>query len=53
MVQRGKEVCFTLEAGQAFGIVSEQLRQDLDGHLTAQLGIPRPVNLSHPPLAEG
>ena len=37
------------EAGQAFGIVTEAFRKNLDGDFTAQLQVLGPIDLSHAP----
>jgi hypothetical protein len=36
----------------AFRIAGEDLRQDLDGHVAAELRVPRTIHLSHPACAE-
>ncbi len=52
MVQRGEDSCFTLEPGQAFRIIGEQVGQDFEGHISVELGVPSPIHLSHAALAE-
>ena len=51
MVQRGKDSGFTLEPGQSFRIVSEEVREDFQGHIAPELGIVRTVHLPHAALA--
>ena len=45
MVQRGEDSGFTLEPGQAFGVIGEQIGQDLEGHIPAELRVPGPIHL--------
>ena len=52
MVQRGEDSGLTLEPGQAFGIIGEEARQNLEGYIPAELGIVRAVDLPHPALAD-
>ena len=47
MVQRGEDFRFPLEAGEAFGIVGKEIRQDLEGDFTVQCGIAGPIDLAH------
>ena len=41
-----------LEPGEAVRISGEVLRQHLDGDITVELRIPRPVHLTHAALTE-
>src|SRR5258708_3415676 len=47
MVQRGEELCFSTEAGNAFGIVRETLGEDLHGDVAIELRVARLVDLAH------
>ena len=47
MVQRGQELGFTLEAGDAIRIGGERVRQDLDRDLAAQLRVASTIDLAH------
>ena len=53
VVQRGQDLCLTLKAGEAFGIVGERLRQDFDRDVAVQLRIARPIHFSHPAGPQG
>ena len=52
MVQRGEDSGFTLEAGQAFRIIGEEIRQDFQRHIPAELGIVGTVHLAHAAFAD-
>ena len=52
MVQRGEDLCFPLEAGQAFRMGGYCFQQNLDGDIPPELGVPRAVDFSHPTRAE-
>ncbi len=52
MVQRREDSGFTLEPGQAFRIIGEEVRQDLEGHVPAELRIVGPIYLPHPALPD-
>jgi hypothetical protein len=52
MIQRRQELGLTLEPGQPFRVPGEFLRQDLDGHLSAEIPVEGAINLAHPALAE-
>jgi hypothetical protein len=47
MVQRREDLCFTPEPGEAFGIVREQVGQDLEGHVSPELRIAGAIHLAH------
>ena len=52
MIQRGEGLGFAGEPGEAFGIVGERLREDLDRDVTIELGITRPKDLAHAPATD-
>ncbi len=52
MVQRGEDSGFTLEPGQAFRIIGEDVREDFEGHIPAELGVPGAVDFTHPSRAD-
>ena len=43
---------FTLKAGETFGIVREQVREDFQGHIPAELRVPGAVDLTHAARAD-
>ncbi len=49
--ERGEGLRLVLEAGQPVRIPGEALGQDLDGNGAVEAGVPRPVDLAHPPRA--
>jgi hypothetical protein len=51
MVQQGERTGLALEAGQAFGVACESLRQDFDCDVALELGVPRAIDLAHPARA--
>ena len=53
MVQRGEHPRFSLETCKALLVLAECFGKHLDGHLTAELRILRPIDLAHPALADG
>ena len=53
MVHRGQHLRFTLETGQPVGFVGEGFRKNLDGHIAAELGVVRLIDLAHPARANG
>ena len=52
MIQRGGGARFLLEPRKPFGVGGERLGQDLDGHIPAEPGVARLVDLAHPAGAE-
>ena len=52
VIESGKQLRFALEARQSVWIGGQCLRQHLDGHISAQLGVVGPIYLAHPALAE-
>jgi hypothetical protein len=53
VVEGREEVGFAPEAPQALGVLHHFGRQHLDRDLATQVGVGRPVHLSHPAGAEG
>ena len=51
MVQRGEDLGFALEAGQAVGISGERLGQDFERHVAVELRVAGAVDLTHIPPA--
>ena len=47
MVERGEDLRFALEAGQAIGIVGEGIGQDFQGDIAIELGVARAIDLAH------
>ncbi len=52
MVQRGEDFGFPLKPGKPITVSGQEGRQDLDGHLTFQLGIGGPIHLPHAAFAK-
>jgi len=52
MIQGGESLGFTREARQAIGIVRQRLGQDLDRHVTIELGVARTEDLPHATFAD-
>jgi hypothetical protein len=52
VVQRRQRPCFAFEAGQSIRIACERTRQDLDGDVPAETGIPGAVNFAHSAFAK-
>ena len=52
MRERGGGLGLALEAQPSLGVGGEGRGQDLDRHVTAQLGVAGPVDLAHAALAE-
>ncbi len=40
-----------MEPGQAFRIISKDVREDFEGHVPVELGVPCPIHLTHAALA--
>ena len=49
MVERGKHPRLTLETKEAIGIAGEEVRQNLEGNVTAQSRIAGAIDLAHAP----
>ena len=52
VIQGREDLRLALEPRQPLGVLGHRLRQDLDRDLAVELGVPRPVHLSHPARAE-
>ena len=52
MVQRGEDLGFTLEPGQAFRVIGEEVGQDFEGDIAPDLRILGPIDLAHAALAD-
>ena len=52
MVQRGEDFRFALEARQPVGVSRQRRGQHLDGDLTLQLRVRRPIHLAHAAFAD-
>ncbi len=52
MIQRREDFRFALKACQSVGVGCERRWEDLDGDLTLQLRVRRPIYLPHPTHAE-
>ncbi len=53
MVERGEDVRFAPQAGDALAVLREGGRQHLDRNVASELGIPRTKHLAHAACAEG
>ena len=53
MIERGKQLGFTLKPRQPFRIVRERIGQDLDRDVALQPRITRAIHLAHPARADG
>jgi hypothetical protein len=51
MIERGKDLCFPLEAREPIRIVRKRVGQDLQRDITAQLRIMGAVDFAHPSAA--
>ena len=47
MIQRRKQIGFASEAREPFRVTGEKLRQNLEGDISRQVAVARPINLSH------
>ncbi len=52
VIERGQQLRFAAETGQAVGVVGDRAEQDFDRDVAVQLRIARPIHLAHPPGAE-
>ena len=52
MVQRGEDSGFTLEPGEPFRVIGEEVREDFEGYDPAELRILRQIHLPHADLAD-
>ena len=52
MVQQGEHFRLALKTSQAVGVSRERRRQNLDGDLTFQLRVSRPIHLPHTAFAD-
>ena len=52
MVQRRKHLRFALKASKPFRIIREEGGQNLERDIAIELGIPRPIHLTHSATAE-
>ncbi len=52
MVQRREDSGFTVKPGQAFRIIGEDVREDFEGHVPAELRVPGPIHFAHAALAD-
>ena len=46
MIEGGQRLCFALEAREAFGVVREEVRKNLDRDVAIQFGVARAVDLA-------
>lgn len=53
MIQRRKNLSFTLETRQTIGIVCECVGENFDSNVPAQIRVPRPIDLPHAALSDG
>ena len=47
VVERSEHLGFAFEAGEAFGVAGERVRENLDGHLAPERGVSRAIHLTH------
>ncbi len=52
VVERGEDVGFALESGEALRVLGKRLGQHLDRHLAPELGVLGPVDHTHAALTE-
>ncbi len=52
MVQRGQDFGFTFKPGESIRILSKRLGENLQGHLTLELGIGGLIDLAHAAFAD-
>ena len=52
MIQRREQSSFTLEPCDTLVVIGERFRQNFDGDLALELGIPRTIDLAHATYAE-
>ena len=52
MIERRENLRFTTEASEAFRMVRDLGQQDLERHVTIELGVMRAIHLAHPAGAE-
>ena len=52
MIQRGEDLRFTLEAGEAVRVMRKRLGQDLDRNVAIQFGIASAIHLTHPAFTD-
>ena len=52
MIERREDFRFALESGEPIGIRGDRGRQHLDGDLALQVGVGRPIHLTHPADAD-
>ena len=52
MVERGEDLRFALEPGEAIGIVGEGIRQHLHRDVAIELGVARAIHLAHAAFAD-
>jgi hypothetical protein len=53
MIERCERFGLALKAGEALGVHSQRLRQDLEGDLALQGSVPRPIDLTHAASTQG
>ncbi len=53
MVERGQHLRFALETREALRVVHEGVRENLQGDIAVELGVPRLVHLAHAARADG
>jgi hypothetical protein len=52
MIERGQYFCFALETCQPIRIPRDRRGQDLEGDISLQLDVSRPVDLAHSAFAQ-
>ena len=52
MIERGEDLGLALEAGEALGVVCEQVGQDLERDVATELRVARAIDLAHAAGAE-
>ena len=48
VIQAGQQLRFPLKAREAIGILREQIRQHLQGHVATEPRVAGPIHLAHP-----
>ncbi len=52
MIERGERLRFALEARETLGVIGERRRQNLQGHVAAELRVAGAIDLAHPAGSE-
>jgi len=53
MAEGGRRPGLPPEALESLSVAGEGFREELERHIAAQTGVPRPIDLAHPPVPSG